>query len=681
MFYMNLDIETYYDADYTLKKMTTSEYIYDPRFETIGMGVTTPNMRVWMEGAQFSEFARRADWSQVALTAHHAHFDGLILSHHYGVKPAFWFDTLSMGRGLHGDRGNSLEMLAEKYGVGVKGTEVIDAKGKHRADFTPEEWARYGEYCLNDCDLTERLRRVMVPQYVPNELRLIDLTVKMFTDPVFVLNEPKMRDFLAGEQRRKRELIARIADTPCKACGGAGCDYCHRTGKDIAEWKKIIGSGPKFAKLLRSLGVDPEMKPSPTAENPDGTPKLTFAFAKTDPFMKGLLESPNEDTRLAAEARVEVKSTTNESRTARMLNLGEGGRPLAVYLSYAKAHTFRWAGGDKTNFQNLGRGGVIRDAIEAPEGHEVVVADSSQIEARVTAGLAGQDDLIEAFRQGRDVYSEFATEAYGRPINRKRKEIVEGVEVYPDFIPGFVGKTCILGLGFGMGDLKFAATMQQGAMGGPPVTFGRELITQLGINPQKFLGNSRKVQRVAEMPSRLEMSDRLVHCMVAGEFVRRYRNRNDKIPVLWKYLDNVILPAMIAGVEIQFGPHGVLRTEKEAIVLPNGMRLRYPGLQRDDSGFSYWDGKKRIGIWGGALTENIVQALARIVVADQMVEIAKTWRIGTMTHDEVVAVAREAQAHQCLAEMLEAMKQPPKWWPELPVAAEGGTHKTYGGAK
>jgi DNA polymerase bacteriophage-type len=125
---------------------------------------------------------------------------------------------------------------------------------------------------------------------------------------------------------------------------------------------------------------------------------------------------------------------------------------LPIPLKYYGAHTGRWAGSDKVNFQNLPsrdkKKKTLKNAVIAPEGYMVINCDSSQIEARVLAWLAGQDDVVKAFAEGRDVYSEFATKIYKKPISKANP------------IERFVGKTCILGLGYGTGALKLQHTLK-----------------------------------------------------------------------------------------------------------------------------------------------------------------------------------------------------------------------------
>lgn len=652
---LTLDFETYYGDDYTLSKMTTEQYVRDERFETIGVGFEHRGVASWYEHGGFQQLCKRVDWSRTAVLAHHAHFDGLILHHHYGVKPAFWFDTLSMGRALHGTEvGNSLAKLAQHYGVGTKGNEVVHAKGKRRADF--DEWPLYGQYCVNDCHLTREIFLKMLPHFPRAELELIDLTVRMFTEPVLLLDDASMGAYLIRERQRKAELLDRInAD------------------------KSQLMSNDKFALLLASMGVTPPRKESPTAVNEDGTPKRTWAFAKTDPGMKELLTHDDADVVAVVEARVGVKSTINQTRTERLLKMSSGGRALPVYLKFSGAHTHRLSGGDKLNWQNFRRTskgsdvGTIRNSIIAPPGHKIVVCDSAQIEARTLAWFARQMDLVGAFRQGRDVYSEFATEAYGRLVDRKKNP--------DDFIPGFVGKTCVLGLGFQMGGPKFAATMLQGAMGGPPVRFTKQDLVNLGIDPAPFLNNPKKVAQALELVHSMSDHEKLIHCLVADAFVTKYRKRSPQIVALWGFMGEVV-EWMAEGREAEFGHLGVMRTAHEKLILPNSMTLRYPELRRDSKGeWTYYAGRGRTKIYGGKLTENVIQALARIVVFEQKLKISKTQRVVMSTHDEIVTCVSGARAAESLSEMLEIMKVPPSWAVGLPLAAEGGFGDRYGEIK
>ena len=649
------DVECFWDKDYTLSSMTTESYVRDPRFCTNIWGFKindTPPFTLLPDRArQF--ITKEIDWANTALIAQHAHFDGLVLSHHYGVQPAMWIDTLSMARAVDGPKAkNSLEHLAERYGLRKKDVRTLYmSKGKHLDDFSREEFALYCRYCEDDCANEYDLANIFLPQIPSRELRLIDLTVRMFTNPRFIGDTALLHEAVKSEAARKQALLDSLA-----------LEKSQFTSKD------------KFAELLKACGVDPPTKPSPTSGLP------IYAFAKTDPGMQELLEHDEELVRVLAETRLSATSNIIQTRAQRFHDCATRG-PMPVYLRYAGAHTYRWSGGDGTNWQNMTSQSatrpemlVLKQSIHAPAGYQVVSADSAQIEARKGAWIAGQHDLVAAFREKRDVYSEFAGEQiYMRKVDRKNNP--------DDHIPGQLGKVSVLGLGFGMGWYKFSGELLKGMLGAPPIQFTQKDIETLGVEPSRFLNNPRKVNQVESMVSRLEFNDRLIHCLVADEIVNRYRAKNTEIVKFWDTCTEAI-NAMLGGYEFVFGTNGLLRTAGESILLPNGLSLKYRGLQAENGEATYFNGRERTKLYGGLLTENIVQALARIIVADQMLDVADVgYPPVTMTHDQFAVLAPDHEAPEVLQFMLDTMSTTPDWCPGLPLAAEGGYGQSYGDVK
>jgi DNA polymerase len=607
------DFETYYDKDYSLSKMTTEAYIRDPRFEIIGVAVKVNGHPTdWYSGENPGKFLKSLDYSKRAILAHNCAFDGAILAWKFGIRPKLWLDTLSMARPLHGHVvSNSLKALAEHYGLGAKGDEVLRAIGKRRLDFTPQELAQYGAYCVNDVDLTYKLFLHMARGFPKDELRLIDLTMRMYTDPLIEIDTDLLTSHLQAVRERKQKLLE---------------DF----GGDNAL--ETIMSNPKFAEHLRSLGVEPPMKTSLR------TGKETYAFSKTDQDFLALQEHPDERVAVAVTTRLGAKSTIEETRTEAMLGVAERGR-LPIMLNYCGAHTNRFSGGDKLNLQNLPRGGAIRRSLRAPRGCVLVASDLSQIEARMLAWLAGQEDLVESFREGRDVYCEFASTIYDREITKADKS------------ERFVGKTSVLGMGYGIGAEKFRKTLALGQGG-------------MAIN--------------------LEPNE-------AKRVVNLYRQTYHKIPELWNVC-GYALRAMAAG---EGGNISILPFTPEGIQLPNGFTLRYPALRMTESGFSYINDPRSYknylsgiedkviwnNVYGGKCVENVVQALARVVITEQMLRIARRYRIVLQVHDEVVVVTRETQKDQAIADITKIMSTPPAWAPDLPVACDAGWGYSYGDSK
>jgi DNA polymerase len=258
---VTIDFETYYSKEYSLSKLTTEEYVRSDDFEVIGVGVkVNDNPADWYSGSDVRTFLNSLDYSDKAILCHNTVFDGAILSWHYDIKPKFWFDTMSMARPNHNVTvGGSLKNLALYFKLGEKGTEVLDALGKRRKDFTPTELHKYGSYCVNDIELTYKLFRKLKKDFPVSELLVIDQTIRMYTEPVIELDRFKLCDHLKAEQERKQKLLNKLGNGDPEAA------------------RAVLSSNPKFAALLENLGAVVPMKVSPR------TGKDTYAFAKTDP--------------------------------------------------------------------------------------------------------------------------------------------------------------------------------------------------------------------------------------------------------------------------------------------------------------------------------------------------------------------------------------------------------------
>lgn len=599
---LTVDFETYYDKHYSLSKITMEEYIRHELFETIGVAVKyNDEPTQWFSGtkAQTKRWLEQWDWDSSVAVAHNAMFDMAILNWHYDIRPKRIADTLSMSRALHGmEVGGSLKAMAEFYGLGVKGNEVVNALGKGRLDFTPEELQRYADYCINDVQLTYDLFAQMAPVFPVTELRLVDLTIRMFTEPVFQLDKNVLTTHLTEVKQRKEELLA-------------DAKY------DVSQ----LMSNEKLAKILLEHRVIPPIKVSPT------TGKSTFAFAKSDEAFKALLDHPDTTVQAIVAARLGVKSTLEETRTERFIQIADR-ETLPIPLRYYAAHTGRWGGDDKVNLQNLPRKSPLKKAIVAPEGYVIIDCDSSQIEARTLAWLAGQNDLVAAFDAGEDVYKIMASAIYDTPV-----EMVNDQQ-------RFVGKTTILGAGYGMGAVKFRAQL-------------KNLGVELGTDDCEYI-------------------------------VSTYRSTYRKIPELWQRAAKV-LTALLRTTTTSFGPDGVLQVDLFGIRLPNGMYIRYPNLREEGPDRELVYDTKRgkatmtTRIYGGKVVENVCQALARIIIGEQMLRIAKRYRVGMTVHDSVVVLAKAEEADEAQAYVEECMRRRPSWAPTLPLNCESKKGLSYGG--
>lgn len=615
---LTLDFETFYSTDYSLskKQYNTSSYIRDPQFYAQCIGFKDGLKKtVWYEHKDIPAALKKFGAKDRPIMAHNTQFDGFILSHHYGVVPPFYLCTLSMARGLHGTLSrNDLDTVSKLYGRGgkVKPAALKKVKGIR---LLPEDLLEdLAEYMVGDVDECYAIGKKQLAVYPQKELELIDWTIRAFCDPVLRLDKALVEEELEYEISGKAHK-QRIA------------------GVDA----ELLQSAEKFAAALEDLGVAVPLKISPA------TNELTYAFAKNDLSFQNLLQHDDDRVVALVEARLATKSTIGETRARRMLQLAD--MPVPVAYNYCGAHTTRWSGGNKLNFQNLQRQGYLDDhspdpntarlrrAILAPKGQAIVVADSAQIEARFNAWFSGQDNVVQAFADsdagiGPDVYRIMAAMIYG---------------VAPDQISTvqrFIGKIATLGLGYQMGAPKYQATLAAGTMG-PAV----------------------------------DVSDN-----EAKRIVRMYRTANDKIVEMWARCE-YILGEMILR---QDGSYKCIEWDHESIWMPNGLGLHYYALNAQYNeykgkfgDFTYRERGQYIHTYGGKLLENIVQALCRLIVGEQLLEINKRNRVVMMSHDENVALAKKADAKETLKFMIDVMRTPPKWAPGLALNAEGGFDVRY----
>lgn len=923
-----LDFESYWDQDYTLKKLTTDGYVLDPRFKAHGLGIRGPSGQLeWVRGPDIPAALQRIDWANAAVCAHNTAFDGFILTQRYGCpQPKWWLDTMSMARGVFGpDVSASLKEVAGRLGLGVKGDAVEQTKGL--TVLPPDVETSLAEYCLNDVELCYRVLAKLRSRVPAIEMKLIDLTLRMFVRPRVWLDEQMLERNLRTEVQRKDELMARLGVT-----------------------KAQLNSADQLAELFARMGVTAPTKPSP--KDPK---KRIYAFAKNDPEFQELLEDERDEVRWLAEARLGVRSTIEESRTGRLLQVAKDERPWPVLLHYYGAHTGRWSGGNKQNPQNLGRKSVLRQSVTAPQGYVIGVADSSQIECRTTARVSGQQSLLDIFRAKGDPYSTFASKLFRRIVTKadklerqvgkvcltgdtlvitnrgivplltvSRKDLVwdgrewvshgglvcngempvlrawgigatAGHEILTEhgwrewsevrtsrrlfrsalrsatspsstgddtshpaagttgttrsagasaggrglwkrpacdrdearsatpareslqlasvsgstrarcpttrtefacsidsrqrslaatthatrrtatmesvasswpksgvaiaqrfsatckrFLAGmtqilrWIGRTstgamcpatsasslagrtsrtsgaspvsnsecassrqsspvfdlvncgprnrftvlstegpivvhnCILGFEFGMGWAKASAGFLSGAItqGYGPIVFDRNAASTFGADP-RWLTRPEVQASLRTIPKTITLADLAVHALAVNMLVSTWRSENPFTVNYWYYLNDLI-PHMAAGGR---AVTDFFTIEAKGVTLPNGMRIEYHGLRERGGDWFYLNRRKPTKLYGGKMLENVVQALARIVVAEQMVRIAERYETVMMTHDEVVFLMPEREADEGMQWALDIMHTPPRWMPDLPVAAEGGYAARYADAK
>ena len=633
---------------------TNEEYVRDPRFKAWGLSwkwLGSPDKPVWVTHNDLPEFFASIDWSITAVIAQNAQFDVSIMAWHYNSHPAFIIDTLSMGRALRGvEVGNSLAKLAQAFGLPEKGKGL--SPSENIVDVLPQDVEKeLADYCVHDTWLCEQIFFHLGGfDYPKSELQLIDMTLKMYTRPLLRLDQEMLVKALTEEGQTREALLQKLG---------------------IEETS--LASNPKFAAILKELGVPAPTKVSKT------TGKQTLALAKNDALFQALLNGEREDVALLCEARLRVKSTTERTRAQRFLDISKRGA-LPVPLAYYGALSGRWTAskGSAINMQNLKRGSFLRKAIMAPEGCELVVGDLSQIEPRVLAWLADYEDMLDIFRAGGDPYAAFGAQMFNIPGLTK--------ESHPDLRQS--AKSALLGCGYGLGWASFAAQLLVGFLGAPPQRYDKAFAKKLGVTSdyiEKFLSWDENVKKMMDIPHTCTDDELLIHCVAAKKIIDIYRSTAHPVVTFWDMCGNLLESALYGGKEFVYK---CITFRKEEIVLPNGMTVRYANLRREkdkDTGQTNWvygeEGVKPTKLYAGKITNNIVQGTARIVMTDGMRRVAKRYPIAGTVHDELIAVVPAQEAKQGLDWVLEQMTLEPKYMPGIPLDADGGHHVRYGLAK
>ena len=610
-----IDYESYYGKGCDIRLLGTSQYVAHSEFEVLCMGYQTASMQQakMLRGKQIDEFFKRLKKLQrkgdkIVLCAHNMYFDGYVAYYHYRFHADFYLCTLSMARPLHGSyMPLDLDTLGQHYQLGGKVKDVLSKWRNVRWEDATLEMRRellyYGRIDVEQC---KGLLGKLAPQIPRAEIDIIDLTLRMFIEPVLEA-DANLAERIISSEREIKIAALEAADV---------------------EHKTQVTSDKQFAELLAERGFEVPMKWSEKQE------KEIPALAKADLPFQRMQNSNDPKLRKLIDARLRNKSAINETRAQSFVNRSKA--PVPIFLTYCGAHTMRWGGGDKFNPQNLPRDGDLRKCLRAPDGYKLVIVDAAQIEARDNATFSQQWDLVDEFAAGIDVYASFASGIYGFEVNKKD---------HPD--ERFVGKTGILGLGYQCGAWKYQNMLEVGAMG-PPIK---------------------------------------IDVVEAERVVANYRQKYYKIKDTWWQLQSMIstlLPGKHKPVEFRglvFEPNGT-------VLMPNGLRLHYPGIDFDvndwgSADFNYrpWDGKYKKFVtkklYGGLLLENIIQCRSRIMTAGHMMELAKYYKVVMMAHDEIVMCVPDKKAEACLKDALEIMAIPPRWNENCPLEGEGKITEAY----
>ena len=616
------DFESFYDRVFSLRKMSPVEYILDPRWETLACAVAidreAPFLLPQDDVARFLTDIRQP----YAFISHNALFDACILSYRYGLHPPALMCTLSLARAtIYHQIPNgrlSLKNVLKHLGLGVKGDFIQQMVGVHWADLVadPGKMMLFSAYAINDVegcrDVFFRLR-----EYLPNQEAIVmDRLIRMATTPLLQVDVGGLQVYRDEVRAKKADLLSRVTLTD----------------------PSMLASNIKFAGLLAMFGIDPPMKISPS--DPEGK-KLTYAFAKTDAAFTDLLEHDDPMVQALVAARLGVKTTIEETRSTRFISIGLAtnahlGMPyMPVPLKYSGAHTHRYSGDWLLNMQNLSarKSKAIRQCLFAPEGYTIVAVDAAQIEARIVAWLAQQVDLLEMYLNGEDTYRAFAADIFGLHLTQVSK------------VHRFVGKTCILGLGFGMSARKLLFTIR---------TLAREQGIDLGF---------------------------ILTLEMCEAWVMTYRRKFFYIQQLWTDLNNlIVLMARGQANGYMIGPCVVDGT---TVILPSGLKLYYDNLRyevdsKGKGNYVYDQAQFTKRLYGAKLLENIDQGLDRqhVVEAGLRTEMrARAMgipdpRVLLNIHDENVHCVPDEYAMPLAEIALQEMARNVQWSRGLPLNAE-----------
>lgn len=613
-----LDFETYYSDEYSLRKLPIPNYILDPRFEAQMVAVKEDNQApIVIDGPDIAAYLSGFDPAKTTTVTFNALFDNSILAWRYGFVPARMLDAMGMARSLRGHilPSASLEAVSRTLGVGEKLGTLVKVKGMTRQQIIAAGlWNEFKKYAAQDVELCAKIFFNLYGEFPAAERRLMDLVLRCAVEPRFVGDQQLLASHLGEVQAQKSNLL--------KECGVA-----------VSE----LMSTDKFKVALENRGVEIEYKTTPSG-------RTSPAFAKTDEFMASLADHADPVVQALAAARLGHKSTLEETRTNKLLRIAKllwpkGLGTLPIPLRFGGAHTQRLSGDWGMNMQNLPRSvnkaSKLRKSLKAPDGSKVVTVDLGQIEARLVAWICGATTLLQQFADKLDPYAKLAEDIFGYSVNRK-------VQV----LEGFIGKTGILGLGYGCGVDKF-------------------------FNMVKILARAMGIDLKGMWTREL-----------AEKAVGTYRKVNKEIPATWRKLDHILATAWLGKV----GPAklGPVTIDYGRVTGPGGISMQYADPRQDPQTKELWYnyGRFRHKIYGAKVLENIIQFLARIIVMNAALRIADAgYNFVLQAHDELVYIVKDEEVDKVKELVHMEMTRRPSWAPDLPLSADVGVGQSYGDAK
>ena len=716
---LTVDFETYYekgDNGHSISNVCMGEYLNGEKAQLILMSYkwNDGETKCVVGEEEMAGVLATFDWSQVALASHNIKFDARIIIDKFGHTPAFFFDTLGMMSAVGGNvivNGNDLGSVAKLLqGAGIqiedKGEERSEASKKRLFRFPDGRWYMHEEeinekfiaefrsknytkkgtlkkgkkdlvevarsavkffedyraYCIHDTEICYTALQYFIKLLPVNEIKFQDMMSRCYLYPRLALDAEVLHKEKRRLDKRRLEKVRPVADKYF--------DGNIETAKEYLRSKRLFGvllktmGGVTDQDIFDANSRDEEIEyafviPTKVSEK---TGKVDYAFSLTDESFHKLADLSPE-LREVCDARMEMASSIEHSRTQRFIDSTQWEPKFGLPYKISGAATHRLSGEMSLNVQNLSSGRkegqttALRDSISSPDDkHTIVVSDSSQIELRITAFMANEKILLDAFKHSQDVYSVTAELIYGVPwkdINTGRKA---GDKQMAHFRT--IGKVTSLGGIYGIG---WAAFMDYASVvGGVTLTEDE-----------------------------------------AKDIIGKFRNSYPALPQFWR-LCGKVLDHMLAGGSGYFGgPTGKLfyydgnyqihGKTVPSIIGPDGMRLSYyklckrrreyeDGSVRDN--FAYWGLKEGRYQWvyihSSKLTENLGQYLAFALMKWQGLKINEKYPTSLNTHDEWGLLVEDKELYPAITYVMESMRTVPDWLDGLVVDCECEMGRQYG---
>lgn len=423
--------------------------------------------------------------------------------------------------------------------------------------------------------------------------------------------------------------------------------------------QKFLTSKLEYVKHLHKLLSDKGLR-FPSCEGKESNrsktlleimgPDKKLSISKDDPYTRELMNCGHSEIENLIKARLACSSWPKHIKRLETLEkqVIASNDMVRIPTKANGAHTHRCAGTEGNNFYNFPRRihpliNQIKNCCVCPPSHRIIKFDYSQIEARRAADLAGQKDMVQAFADGKDIYSEFATEFYRQPVRKPKEsddpETYKKLESRRDF-----GKANILGNQYGKGKDRTWEEFKK----------DEALEKMIKAGEIKF----KDIERA----------------------IKLYRTKYYHIPVFWTKLEQSFLWVFKNKTEsttlaCDISIHYESDLDQLVITLPSGACLYYqePRMTaRESIAYRYTHSEKK-ALWGGFLLENIVQSDCGTLLREKVVAVEKELNLPVIldVYDSIYALSLKNKASYNFDRIRDLLLEVPEWMDGMPLAVEG----------